>query len=119
MDADALARHRKKPKPKSQQKHADAEGEQIKMVALPDPMTVMELAEYLGKPDTMIIKALMMKGIIAGLNQQVEFEQAEEIAMDFGILVDHEVEEDIFASYANPVDDEEDLEIRPPVVVTL
>ena len=119
MDDDALARHRKKPKPKSQQKHADAEGEQIKMVALPDTMTVMELAEYLGKPDTMIIKALMMKGIIAGLNQQVEFEQAEEIAMDFGILVDHEVEEDIFASYANPVDNEEDLEIRPPVVVVM
>ena len=98
MDDDALARHRKKPKPKSQQRRNEAEEEQIKVVALPDSMTVMEFAEYLNKPATQIIKALMLKGVMAGLNQQIEFEQAEEIAMDMGILVEHEVEEDIFAA---------------------
>ncbi len=119
MDDDALARHRKKPKPKAQQKHNADQEDQIKVVALPDSMTVMEFAEYLNKPATQIIKALMMKGVMAGLNQQIEFEQAEEIAMDMGILVEHEVEEDIFAAYADPHDDEEDLVERPPVVVVM
>ena len=119
MDDDALARHRKKPKPKAQQKHTADQEEQIKVVALPDSMTVMEFAEYLNKPATQIIKALMMKGVMAGLNQQIEFDQAEEIAMDMGILVEHEVEEDIFAAYADPHDDEEDLVERPPVVVVM
>ncbi|MBR2099261.1 MAG: translation initiation factor IF-2, partial [Firmicutes bacterium] len=119
MDDDALARHRKKPKPKTQQKHNADQEDQIKVVALPDSMTVMEFAEYLNKPATQIIKALMMKGVMAGLNQQIEFDQAEEIAMDMGILVEHEVEEDIFAAYADPHDDEEDLVERPPVVVVM
>ncbi len=119
MDDDALARHRKKPKPKAQQKHNAEQEDQIKVVALPDSMTVMEFAEYLNKPATQIIKALMMKGVMAGLNQQIEFDQAEEIAMDMGILVEHEVEEDIFAAYADPHDDEEDLVERPPVVVVM
>ena len=119
MDDDALARHHKKPKPKTQQKHNADQEDQIKVVALPDSMTVMEFAEYLNKPATQIIKALMMKGVMAGLNQQIEFDQAEEIAMDMGILVEHEVEEDIFAAYADPHDDEEDLVERPPVVVVM
>lgn len=121
LDDDMLARHRKKPKPKNtQEKKQEPEEDSIKVVSLPDSMTVKEFAEYLGKPSAQIIKTLMMKGIMAGLNQQIEFDQAEEVAMDMGILVEHEVEEDIFAAYTQEIqEDPENLEERSPVVVVM
>ena len=93
----------KKPKaakPQSAQETKPAEPE-IKVVSLPEVMTVKEFAEYLRKPSAQIIKSLMLKGIMAGLNQQIEFEKAEEVALDMGILVEPMVEEDIFALKRN------------------
>ena len=118
MDDDRLARHKKKGPKKPVERQAVVE-EEISIVALPESMTVKEFADMLHKPINTIIKALMLKGIMAGLNQMIEFEQAEELAMDMGILVEHQVEEDIFERYANPVDNEEDLQERPPVVVVM
>ena len=118
MDDDRLARHKKKGPKKPAERQAVVE-EEISIVSLPESMTVKEFADMLHKPINQIIKALMLKGIMAGLNQMIEFEQAEELAMDMGILVEHQVEEDIFERYANPVDAEEDLQERPPVVVVM
>ncbi len=118
MDDDRLARHKKKGPKKPAERQAVVE-EEISIVSLPESMTVKEFADMLHKPINQIIKALMLKGIMAGLNQVIEYEQAEELAMDMGILVEHQVEEDIFERYANPVDDEEDLQDRPPVVVVM
>ncbi len=118
MDDDRLARHKKKGPKKPAERQAVVE-EEISIVTLPESMTVKEFADMLHKPINQIIKALMGKGIMAGLNQVIEYEQAEELAMDMGILVEHQVEEDIFERYANPVDEEEDLQERPPVVVVM
>ncbi len=122
MDDDLLARPRKKPKPNKnlQDRKQETEEDSIRVVTLPDSMTVKEFAEFIGKPSAQIIKALMLKGVMAGLNQQIEFDQAEEIAVDMGILVEHEVEEDIFAAYTQEnKDKEEDLVSRSPVVVVM
>ena len=122
LDDDMLARHRKKPKPNkaAQEKKQENEAEEIKVVTLPDSLTVKDFAEAVGKPSAQIIKALMMKGIMAGLNQEIEFEQAEELAMDMGILVEHEVEEDIFAAYTQEIEEDPDALVeRPPVVVVM
>lgn len=119
MDDDRLARHKKKT-PKKPAERQQVQEEEISIVALPDTLTVKEFAEMLHKPINQIIKALMGKGIMAGLNQMIEFDQAEEIALDLGILVEHQVEEDIFAAYANHEEDAEDqLQPRPPVVVVM
>jgi translation initiation factor IF-2 len=119
LEDDRLARHKKKGPKKPVERQAVQE-EEISIIALPDSMTVKEFADMLHKPINQIIKALMGKGIMAGLNQMIEFEQAEELAMDMGILVEHQVEEDIFAAYANHEEDsEEDMATRPPVVVVM
>lgn len=119
LEDDRLARHKKKG-PKKPVERQVVQEEEISIVALPDSLTVKEFAEMMHKPINQIIKALMGKGIMAGLNQMIEFEQAEELAMDMGILVEHQVEEDIFAAYASRVEDaEEDLVTRPPVVVVM
>ncbi|MBQ1367958.1 MAG: translation initiation factor IF-2 [Firmicutes bacterium] len=118
LDDDRLARHKKKPV-KRPGTNTVVEEEDIKIVQLPDSMTVKEFADMLHKPINQIIKALMGKGIMAGLNQIIEYEQAEEIATEMDILVEHQEEEDIFAKYASFTDAEEDLKPRSPVVVVM
>ncbi|MBO4887788.1 MAG: translation initiation factor IF-2 [Firmicutes bacterium] len=118
LDDDRLARHKKKPV-KRPGSAAVVEEEDIKIVQLPDSMTVKEFADMLHKPINMIIKSLMGKGIMAGLNQIIEYEQAEEIATEMDILVEHQQEEDIFEKYATFEDAEEDLKPRSPVVVVM
>ncbi|MBO6158650.1 MAG: translation initiation factor IF-2 [Firmicutes bacterium] len=119
LDDDRLARHKKKPVKRPGTGAAQVEEEDIKIVQLPESMTVKEFADLLHKPINTIIKSLMMRGIMAGLNQIIEYEQAEEIATEMDILVEHQAEEDIFAKYAEFTDSEEDLKPRSPVVVVM
>ena len=119
LDDDRLARHKKKPVKRPGTGAQQVEEEDIKIVQLPDSMTVKEFADMLHKPINTIIKSLMSKGIMAGLNQIIEYDQAEEIATEMDILVEHQQEEDIFAKYANFEDAEEDLQPRSPVVVVM
>ncbi len=119
LDDDHLARHKKKPTKRPGQNTAAAEEEEIKIVALPESMTVKELADMLHKPLNVVIKSLMGQGIMAGLNQIIEYDTAEAIATEMDILVEHQVEEDIFEHYANVEDPEESLVPRSPVVVVM
>lgn len=119
LDDDRLARHKKKPVKKPQGTARKEEEEEIKIVALPDSMTVKELSDMLHKPLNMVIKALMQRGIMAGLNQIIDYDTAEGIATDMDILVEHQVEEDIFKKYEEYDDKPEDLEPRSPVVVVM
>ncbi|MCF0135746.1 MAG: translation initiation factor IF-2 [Lachnospiraceae bacterium] len=119
LDDDRLARHKKKTVKHAPGSNAVVDEEDIKIVALPESMTVKDLADMLHKPLQAVIKALMGMGIMAGLNQIIDFDQAEAIATDMDILVEHQVEEDIFAKYAETQDAEEDLKPRSPVVVVM
>ena len=121
LDDDGLMRKKKKPvkKPQTAQPKPEEEND-IRVVTLPESMTVKEFADALHRPMAQIIKELMGKGIMAGMNQMIDFAQAEEIAMDLGILAEHQQEEDIFAAYAQPAEEkEENLKERPPVVVVM
>ncbi len=119
LDDDRLARHKKKPTKRPGSGTQQVVEDDIKIVQLPESMTVKEFADMLHKPINAIIKALMSKGIMAGLNQIIEYDQAEEIATEMDILVEHQAEEDIFAKYANFEDSEDELESRSPVVVVM
>ena len=119
LDDDRLSRHKKRPVKHVAENAVPQEEDDIKIVALPESMTVKELADMLHKPLPVIIKALMGKGIMAGLNQVIEYDQAEELASEMDILVEHQVEEDIFKKYAEYQDAPEDLVPRSPVVVVM
>lgn len=90
-------------------------------IKIPEVLTVKELAESLKKTAAEIIKRLMKLGILATVNQEVDFDTAEIIADEFGVKAEKEIvvnEEDIL------FDDEEEqdeakLEPRPPVVVVM
>ncbi len=89
-------------------------------VLVPDSITVGELAERMKKPSTEVIKKLMMLGIMASVNETLDFDTASLIVEDFGGKVEHEIiltEEDKL--FNDTEDSEESLVPRSPVVVVM
>ena len=89
-------------------------------VKLPETMTVKEFAEAIKKQASEVIKKLFSMGIMATVNQDIDFDTAYLIASEFGITAEKEVvvtEEDIL--FDESEDKEEDLVPRPPIVVVM
>jgi translation initiation factor IF-2 len=89
-------------------------------VKLPETMTVKEFAEAIKKQASEVIKKLFSMGIMATVNQDIDFDTAYLIAGEFGITAEKEVvvtEEDIL--FDESEDKEEDLVPRPPIVVVM
>jgi len=89
-------------------------------IKIPESVTVKELAEALKKTSSEVIKKLMGYGIMATLNQEVDFDTAAVVAEEFGVRAEKEVilsEEDIL--FDDEPDDPEKLVPRPPVVVVM
>ena len=90
------------------------------VVKIPDEITVGELASRMKKTAAEVIKCLMKNGVMAGMNQTIDFETAEFVATELGCKVEKEVtvtiEERIIDDH---VDTAEELETRAPVVVVM
>lgn len=117
-----LSRSSKGGKKKKQQKVTLNQTKIIPMteVKLPEVMTVKEFAESIKKQASEIIKKLFTLGIMATVNQEIDFDTAYLVAGEFGITAEKEVkvtEEDIL--FDESEDDEKDLEVRPPIVVVM
>ncbi len=85
-----------------------------------ESLTVSELAKELGKEPSEIIKKLFMVGVMATINQELEKEAIELIAGEYGVEVEEEVVLDATDFEAMEIiDDEKDLQIRPPVVTIM
>ena len=85
-------------------------------------ITVKELSEKIGKPATEILKKLLMLGIIANINQEIDFDTCELIAGEFGITLEQQVAktfEEVLIDSAKDEDPEEKLKPRPPVVTIM
>jgi translation initiation factor IF-2 len=90
-------------------------------VKLPEVMTVKELSETLKKTSAEVIKKMMLMGILATLNQEIDFDTAAIISDEFGIKAEKEInitEEDILFD-DDEIENDENLESRPPVVVVM
>lgn len=94
--------------------------EELKIIEIPAQITVQDLAAKLDVPATTIIKSLMLKGIMVTINQDIDFETAAEIAEEFDIIVEQELEKDLMEEiFLQEPDNEKDLVERPPVVVVM
>ena len=89
-------------------------------VKIPDEITVGELASRMKKTAGEVIKLLMKNGVMAGINQTIDYDTAEYVATEMGCKVEKEVtvtiEEQIIDDH---VDTAEELETRAPVVVVM
>ena len=94
----------------------------ITEVEIPETITVGEFAQKIGKPGAEVVKKLFMLGVMATMNQSIDFDTAALIGDDFGIEVKQEVvvtKEDMLFMDTEEEDKAEDLVPRPPVVVVM
>jgi len=105
-----------KPKPVQ----AEETVEDIKTIVLPDVLTIKELAEKMKMPPAALVKKLFLAGKMVSINQEITFEEAEEIALEYDILAEHEKKVDVIEELLKePEDPEESLVKRPPVVCVM
>ena len=94
--------------------------EDIKTITLPERLTIKELADKMKLQPSVIVKKLFLKGQMVTLNQEIDYEQAEEIAMEFDVLCEQEEKLDVIAELLKEDEEKaEDMVPRPPVVCVM
>ncbi|NLP46059.1 MAG: translation initiation factor IF-2 [Epulopiscium sp.] len=107
-------------KEEEQSKEEEEVEEEISIIQIPDSLTVKELAEKLDESFSEVIKVLMSQGIMATINQEIDFDVATLVAEHFGVLVEKEEIQDLLEEvFAEEPDKPENLQSRPPVVVVM
>lgn len=119
------AKKNKKQKPvaeakKPQQKPAEKKEEQIKQIVIPEVLTIKELADKMKVVPSVIVKKLFMQGKVVTVNQEIDFDTAEEIAMEFDVLCEKEEVVDVIEELLKEDEEDESLMVkRPPVVCVM
>ena len=104
----------KKPEPKQEKV------EEIKQIVLPEVLTIKELADKMKIVPSVIVKKLFMQGKVVTVNQEIDFETAEEIAMEFDILCEKEEVIDVIEELLKEEEEDESTMVkRPPVVCVM
>ena len=94
--------------------------EKVTNIELPDTITLKELGDKMKISPSEIIKKLFMAGKIVTLNTEISYEEAEEIALEYDILCEHEVVVDVIEELLKEDEESEaDLKSRPPVVCVM
>ena len=102
------------------QPQAEKKADEVRSIALPEVMTVRELAERIGVPASKVVEKLFMQGILATVNQEIDYEKAEEIALEFNCNAEQEEKVDVIAELLKEEEEDENTLIsRPPVVCVM
>ena len=104
-------------KPEKKQEEPE---EQIKVITLPESLTIKDLADKMKLQPSVIIKKLFLQGQIVTVNTEISYEEAENIAIDYDIICEQEVKVDVIEELLKEDEEkEEDLERRPPVICVM
>ena len=102
------------------QPQAEKKADEVRSIALPEVMTVRELAERIDVPASKVVEKLFMQGILATVNQEIDYEKAEEIALEFNCIAEKEEKVDVIAELLKEEEEDENTLIsRPPVVCVM
>ncbi|MDO4339253.1 MAG: translation initiation factor IF-2, partial [Eubacteriales bacterium] len=103
------------PQPKQEEKKPE-----VKEITLPEKMTIRELAEAMKMQPSAIVKKLFLQGMMVTVNHEIDFEKAQEIALEYDIIAEQEEKVDVIGELLK--EDEEDeatMTLRPPVVCVM
>ena len=115
-----LEKHGGKKKPQQQPQKPKEDEDVIKTITLPEKMTIRELADSMKVQPSVIVKKLFMKGQMVTVNQEVDFDAAEEIALEFNYICEPEEKVDVIAELLKEDEENpEDMVARPPVVCVM
>ncbi len=105
---------------KPEKKPEESKEEKIKVITIPETLTIKELADKMKIQPSVIIKKLFLQGQIVTLNSDVTFEEAENIAIEYEIICEKEVKVDVIEELLR--EEEEDVSTmvaRPPVICVM
>ena len=106
----------KQPTPPVQEKKED----ENKTITLPETMTIKELADAMKIQASAIIKKLFLEGVMVTVNQEIDFEKAEEIALEFNCIAEKEEKVDVIEELLHEEEEDESTMVsRPPVVCVM
>ena len=122
----SLAKSKNRVKQRNEQNRQHKEEEKRKAEAMiathieiGQTLTVKELAEAMGREVSEIIKKLMLLGVMATINQEIDFETAAIVAEEFGVTVSEAAPEEDPTEIVEIEDSPESLQPRPPVVTIM
>ena len=105
----------KRPQPKEEKKE-----EKIKQIVIPEVLTIKELADKMKVVPSVIVKKLFLQGKVVTVNQEIDYETAEEIALDFDVLCEKEEVIDVIEELLKEDEEDENQMVkRPPVVCVM
>ena len=113
-------RNTMRKKPANAQPKPEPVVEKVTSIELPETVTIKELADKMKIPAAQIIKKLFLEGKMLNVNSDITYDEAEEIALEYDILCEHEVVVDVIEEMLKEEEEnEEDLQPRPPVVCVM
>ena len=103
-----------------QPKKEEAKVEEIKTIVIPEVITIKELADKMKLQPSAIVKKLFLQGTVVTINQEIDFEKAEEIAMEYDVLCEKEKKVNVIEELLKEEEeDEKDMVPRPPVICVM
>ncbi len=126
MDDNEMLKGKKDPnrkgafiKPKAQPVQQEKEDE-IRTIIIPEVITIKELADKMKQTPSALVKKLFLEGKMVSINQEIPFEEAEEIALGFNCIAEKEVKVNVVEELLKEEEEDEALmEKRPPVVCVM
>lgn len=110
----------KKKKKKKKGSEDDNLEQDVEVIEIGKTITVKELAEKLNKPVNDVIKTLIFTGVMAAINQEIDFETAEKVAEKYEVAVYEKEEENTLEEFEEENDvEEENLAKRPPIITVM
>ncbi len=105
---------------KPEKKVEEVKEEQIKVIVIPDSLTIKELADKMKMQPSVIIKKLFLQGQIVTVNSELTYEEAENIAIEYEIICEKEEKVDVIEELLKEEEEkEEDMAKRPPVICVM
>ena len=105
---------------KPEKKAAETVEEQIKVITLPETLTIKELADKMKIQPSVIVKKLFLQGQIVTVNQEITYETAENIAIEYDIICEQEVKVDVIEELLKEDEEkQEDMVPRSPVICVM
>ncbi|ABG87394.1 translation initiation factor IF-2 [Clostridium perfringens] len=110
----------KKKKKRKKGSEDDSLEQDVEVIEIGKTITVKELAEKLNKPVNDVIKTLIFTGVMAAINQEIDFETAEKVAEKYEVAVYEKEEENTLEEFEEETDvEEENLAKRPPIITVM
>jgi translation initiation factor IF-2 len=107
-------------KKKNHQPKPQEDKNEIKTIVIPETLTIRDLADKMKRQPSEIVKKLFLQGKVVTVNQDVDFETAEEIALEFNCICEKEEKVDVIAELLHEEEEDESLMTsRPPVVCVM